>query len=70
MKNRVNLEESLSIPWRGGTQLGFEDHEGRGVESPRNRRDSVESPQNHLGRAWRCKELKWRANERLGFEGV
>jgi hypothetical protein len=28
MKNQDKLEESINIPWRGGTQLGFEEHQG------------------------------------------
>jgi hypothetical protein len=34
----------------------------RGGKSPRNQRNLVERPKNHLGRAWRRKEVKWRKN--------
>jgi hypothetical protein len=43
---------------------------GRGDKSSRNLRDSVEEIPNCLGSPWRRKELKWRVNNRLGFEGV
>jgi hypothetical protein len=43
MKNRENLEETMKIPWERGTQLGFDEHQGQGEESPRNQRDSVEN---------------------------
>jgi hypothetical protein len=38
---------------------------GRGVESPRNRRDSVEEPPNRLGSTLELQEMKWRR-----FRGV
>jgi hypothetical protein len=43
---------------------------GRGVKSPRNRRDSVEKTQNHLESPWPPQEMEWKRKKTRVLRGL